>query len=150
MGNVSHLCFSPLTIVAPTYFTTASLDDTPGEQMCSNDFTVNSDVRDFFFFSHYFFCHSAQCKVISCTARRSKPRNKPFQSLRVVKQHVPDCTITHKYSLLCKLAQFLSRLHDFIFNYSFPCHHTSFFFPLSLFFFSFFFYLKSVTAWVLN
>lgn len=52
MGNVSHLCSFPLTIVAPTYFTAASLDDTPGEQMCSDEFTENSDVREMLF--HYF------------------------------------------------------------------------------------------------
>ncbi len=52
MDNVSHLCSSPLTIVAPTYFTAASPDDTPGEQMCSNEFTESSDVREIVF--HYF------------------------------------------------------------------------------------------------
>ncbi len=51
MGNVSHLCSFPLVIVAPTYITAASLDDTPGEQMCSNEFTENSDVGEMFF--HY-------------------------------------------------------------------------------------------------
>lgn len=52
MGKVSHLCSSPLPIVAPTYFTAASLDDTPGEQMCSNKFTESSDMREMVF--HYF------------------------------------------------------------------------------------------------
>lgn len=52
MGNAHYLCTSPLTNVAPTYFTAASLDDTPGEQMCSNEFTENSDGREMVF--HYF------------------------------------------------------------------------------------------------
>lgn len=52
MGNVRHLRFSLLATVAPTCFRTASLDDTPGEQMCSNEFILNSDVREGFF--HYF------------------------------------------------------------------------------------------------
>lgn len=34
------------------HFTAASLDDTPGEQMCSNEFTENSDVKEMVF--HYF------------------------------------------------------------------------------------------------
>lgn len=52
MGNVSHLCFSLLATVAPTCFRTALLDDTPGEQMCSNEFILSSDMREVFF--HYF------------------------------------------------------------------------------------------------
>lgn len=77
MGNVSHLCFSLLAMVTPTCFRTASLDDTPGEQMCSNEFILNSDVRerDFFFL---FLCHSAQYAFIRSRARHSRPRNKPF------------------------------------------------------------------------
>lgn len=49
-GNVSHLCVSLLATVAPTCFRTASLDDTPGEQMCSNESIPNSDVREAFGF----------------------------------------------------------------------------------------------------
>lgn len=44
MARGGHLCSSPLTA--------ASLDDTPGEQMCSNEFTENSDVTETAF--HYF------------------------------------------------------------------------------------------------
>lgn len=50
MGNVSHLCVSLLATVAPTCFRTASLDDTPGEQMCSNESILNSDVGEAFAF----------------------------------------------------------------------------------------------------
>lgn len=56
MGNGDHLCFSLVAMVAPTCFRTASLDDTPGEQMCSNEFILNSDVRDFFFIIPLSFC----------------------------------------------------------------------------------------------
>lgn len=82
MGNVSHLCFSPLTIVAPTYFTTASLDDTPGEQMCSNEFTVNSDVRELgVFFPHYFFVMLLSAKSSAVQRDIQSPGTNHFKFL---------------------------------------------------------------------
>lgn len=91
MGNVSHLCVSLLATVAPTCFRTASLDDTPGEQMCSNESILNSDVGEAFGF---FSCYSAQYALIRSRARRSRLRNKPFLWQR---------DKMHKYSLMWKL-----------------------------------------------
>lgn len=72
MGYVGHLRASPLTTVAPTYSAAASLDDTPGEQMCSNEFTENSDVREMLF--HYF--------PVILLAAKSSAVQREVQSLR--------------------------------------------------------------------
>lgn len=79
MGNVSHLCSSPLTIVAPTYFTAASLDDTPEEQMCSNEFTENSDVTEMVF--HYFPVIPLSAKSLAVQREVQSPGTNHFKVL---------------------------------------------------------------------
>lgn len=148
MGNVSHLCLPHLWLSRPHTIQLYHLMTLRGNRCVQMNLQWTLTWQECGFFPPLFSCRSARCKVISSTTRHSKPMNKLFQSLRVVKQHAPDCTITHKNSLLCKLAWFLSGLHDFIFNYTVSPVAIQVFPPLSLFFF--FSYFKSVTAWVLN
>jgi len=100
MGYVSHLCFSPLTDDVPTFYSCITWWHSRGTDVFKWIYRERwCEAHGFSLFS----CHFTERKIICRTARGSKPRNRPFQSLCVVKQHVPDYTITHAYSLLCKL-----------------------------------------------
>lgn len=132
MGNASHLCSYPLRDDAFTFHSCITWWYSRGTDVfkwiCRE---LGCERHGFSLFS----CHFAESKVISSSARGSKPGNRPFQSLHVVKQHAPDFTITHAYSLLCKL---LGLLRGFLISFSiiqFPLTPTSFL-PLSIVFWS--------------
>lgn len=142
MGCGSHLCWSPLTDDASTFYSCITWWHSRGTDVFKWIYRELWRERDGV---PLFFCHFARRKVISCTARGSKPRNKQFQSLSVVKQHVRDYKITHAYSLLCKLLWALQGLYDFVFNYTVSSVTLQVFIPLSLFL-----NIKSITALALN
>ena len=76
---------SPLRIVAPTYFTAASLDDTPGEQMCSKEFTESSDVRKMVF--HYFLAILLSAKTSAVQREVQSPGTTHFKVLACSRLH---------------------------------------------------------------
>ena len=84
MGNVSHFCSCPLRNVALTYFTAASLYDTPEEQMFSNEFTENADLREMAF--HYI---PVGTKSSALQRELQSPETNHFK-VNIVKQHVLD------------------------------------------------------------
>lgn len=123
MGNVSHLCSHPLTDDASMFSSCITWWHSRGTDVFGwIHGELQCERHGFSLFARHF----AESKVISCTARGSMPRNRAFPGLHVVKQRVPDCTITHAYSLLCKWPGLLGR---FLISFSiiqFPPTRTSF------------------------
>lgn len=129
------LCSSPLTIVAPTYFTATTLDYAPGERMRSDEFTVNSDGREFFILFLFF----QFCFFWGGVKGRSGKSSAISKFLWAVKQHVTDYTITQtQVFIIMQMSVVSFRAHWFHFQlFSLTTQVLSYFSLISLFSFLF-------------
>lgn len=125
MGNVSHLCSYHYQMMPPRS-PAASLDDTSGEQMCSNEFIESSGVRNMAF--HYFPVILLRAKSSAVQQEVESPGTEHYQvftwlnsTYQTAQQHM----LIHYYAN----GQVSSALLDFIFNYTVSSNTYKFSFP---------------------